>query len=79
MSKAIANHRYRHFKKESMIYTVIEANALDCDNQESLVIYKSEYETAEHPKGTIWVRKKADFESQVKLADGRIVDRFTEI
>jgi hypothetical protein len=44
---------------------------------EPLVVYRSEYEMPDHPKGTLWVRRKADFESTVTLSDGRTVDRFT--
>ena len=79
MSKAINGHRYRHYKKESMVYTVVESNALDCESVESLVVYRSEYETPDHPKGTLWVRSRKDFESRVTLPDGTVVDRFTEI
>lgn len=79
MSKAITGHRYRHFKKETMVYTVVEASALDCDDLTPLVVYRSEYETPDHPKGTIWVRKKAEFEGTKTLPDGTVVDRFTEI
>lgn len=79
MSKAINGHRYRHYKKESMVYTVVESNALDCESVEPLVVYRSEYETPDHPKGTLWVRSRKDFESRVTLADGTVVDRFTEI
>ena len=79
MSKAVANHRYRHYKKETMIYTVVAADALDCESVKPLVVYRSEYETADHPKGTLWVRAREDFESKVTLADGTVVDRFTEI
>ena len=79
MSKAINGHRYRHYKKETMVYTVIESNALDCESVEPLVVYRSEYETPDHPKGTLWVRARKDFESRVTLADGTVVDRFTEI
>ena len=79
MSKAIANHRYRHYKKETMIYTVITADALDCESVKPLVIYRSEYETPDHPKGTLWVRAREDFESKVTLADGTVTDRFSEI
>ena len=32
MSKAIAGHRYRHYKKETMLYTVVSADALDCES-----------------------------------------------
>ncbi|MCQ2123024.1 MAG: hypothetical protein MJZ25_02450 [Fibrobacter sp.] len=42
MSKAITGHRYRHYKKETMVYTVVEANALDCEDVKPLVIYRSE-------------------------------------
>ena len=79
MSKAIANHRYRHYKKETMIYTVVTADALDCESVKPLVIYRSEYETPDHPKGTLWVRAREDFESKVTLADGTVTDRFSEI
>lgn len=79
MSTAKNNHRYRHFKKETMIYTVVEANALDCENLQPLVVYRSEYETPDHPKGTIWVRAKADFEGTKTLPDGAVVERFTDI
>ena len=79
MSKAINGHRYRHYKKESMVYTVVESNAMDCESVEPLVVYRSEYETPDHPKGTLWVRAREDFESKVTLADGTVVDRFTEI
>ena len=79
MSKAVANHRYRHYKKETMIYTVVAAAALDCESVKPLVVYRSEYETPDHPKGTLWVRAREDFESKVTLADGTVVDRFTEI
>ena len=79
MSKAITGHKYRHYKKESMVYTVVESNALDCESVEPLVVYRSEYETPDHPKGTLWVRARKDFESRVTLPDGIVVDRFTEI
>ena len=79
MSKAIAGHMYRHYKKETMVYTVVLADALDCETVEPLVIYRSEYDSPDHPKGTVWVRGRADFESCVTLADGTVVDRFTEI
>ena len=79
MSKAITGHKYRHYKKESMVYTVVESNALDCESVEPLVVYRSEYGTPDHPKGTLWVRAREDFESKVTLADGTVVDRFTEI
>ena len=79
MSKAINGHRYRHYKKESMVYTVIESNALDCESVEPLVVYRSEYETLDHPKGTLWVRSRKDFESRVMLPNGVEMDRFTEI
>ena len=77
MSVAEKGRRYRHYKKETMIYTVVEVGALDCETAEPLVVYRSEYETPDHPKGTLWVRKKSDFESSVTLSDGRTVDRFT--
>ena len=79
MSKAIAGHMYRHYKKETMVYTVVLADALDCETVEPLVIYRSEYDSPDHPKGTVWVRSRTDFESGVTLADGTVVDRFTEI
>ena len=79
MSKAIANHSYSHYKKETMIDTVVTADALDCETVKPLVVYRSEYETPDHPKGTLWVRTREDFESKVTLADGTVVDRFTEI
>ena len=79
MSKAIANHRYRHYKKESMVYTVITADALDCETVKPLVVYRNEYSTPDHPEGTLWVRDRDDFESKVTLPDGSVVDRFTEI
>ena len=79
MSRAIAGHIYRHYKKETMVYTVVMADALDCESVEPMVIYRSDYETPDHPKGTVWVRARADFESRVTLADGTVVDRFTEI
>lgn len=79
MSKAINGHRYRHYKKETMVYTVVESNALDCESVEPLVVYRSEYETPDHPKGTLWVRSRKDFESRVTLANGVEMDRFTEI
>ena len=62
-----------------MIYTVVAADALDCESVKPLVVYCSEYETPDHPKGTLWVRAREDFESKVTLADGTVVDRFTEI
>ena len=79
MSKAINGHMYRHYKKATMVYTVIESNALDCESVEPLVVYRSEYETPNHPKGTLWVRSRKDFESRVMLPDGVEMDRFTEI
>ena len=79
MSKAIAGHMYRHYKKETMVYTVVLADALDCESVQPLVIYRSEYDSPGHPKGTVWVRSREDFESKVTLADGTVVDRFTEI
>ncbi|MBR6318177.1 MAG: DUF1653 domain-containing protein [Fibrobacter sp.] len=79
MSKAIAGRMYRHYKKSTMVYTVVMTDALDCESVEPLVIYRSEYETPDHPKGTVWVRSRRDFESRVILPDGTEVDRFTEL
>ena len=79
MSKAINGHKYRHYKKATMVYTVVESNALDCESVEPLVVYRSEYETPDHPKGTLWVRARKDFESRVMFPDGVEMDRFTEI
>lgn len=79
MSVACKGHRYRHYKKETMVYTVVEDTVLDCETLEPLVVYRSEYETLDHPKGTLWVRRKSDFESVVTLTDGSVTDRFTEI
>ena len=79
MSKAIAGRKYRHYKKAMMVYTVVVADALDCESVQPLVVYRSEYDSPDHPKGTVWVRSREDFESEVTLADGSVVDRFTEI
>ena len=79
MSKAIAGRMYRHYKKSTMVYTVVMTDALDCESVEPLVIYRSEYETPDHPKGTVWVRSRRDFEGRVILPDGTEVDRFTEL
>jgi hypothetical protein len=49
MSVAEKGRRYRHYKKETMVYTVVEI-ALDCETVEPLVIYRSEYETPDHPR-----------------------------
>ena len=62
-----------------MIYTVVTADALDCESVKPLVVYRSEYETPDHPKGTLWVRAREDFESKVTLANGTVTDRFSEI
>ena len=62
-----------------MVYTVVVADALDCESVQPLVVYRSEYDSPDHPKGTVWVRSREDFESKVTLADGSVVDRFTEI
>lgn len=78
MSKAVVGRKYRHYKKATMVYTVVDI-ALDCETVKPLVVYRSEYETPDHPKGTRWVRALEDFESRVTLADGTQVDRFTEI
>ena len=79
MAKAIAGHKYRHYKKETMIYTVVTADALDCESVKPLVVYRSEYDTPDHPNGNLGVRDCEAVESKVTLADGTIVDRFTEI
>lgn len=79
MSKAIAGRKYRHYKKATMVYTVVVVDALDCESVQPLVVYRSEYDSPDHPKGTVWVRSREDFESKVTLADGSVVDRFTEI
>ena len=51
MSVAEKGRRYRHYKKETMVYTVVDI-ALDCETVEPLVVYRSEYETPDHPKGS---------------------------
>ena len=51
MSVAEKGRRYRHYKKETMVYTVVDI-ALDCETVEPLVVYRSEYETPDHPKNT---------------------------
>jgi hypothetical protein len=53
VSKAIAGHKYRHYTKETMICTVVAADALDCESVTPLVVYRSEYETPDRPKGTL--------------------------
>ena len=61
-----------------MAYEVV-AVALDCENPEKeLIIYKSLYETSEHPLGTIWAREKNNFLEEI-TRDGRTFFRFEEI
>ena len=79
MSKAITGHRYRHYKKETMVYTVLEADAIDCEDLKPMVVYRKEYEGGEFPKGSVWIRAKDHFEGKVTLGDGSVVDRFTDI
>lgn len=79
MSIAKVGHLYRHFKKETMIYTVLEVNVLDCENAQPMVLYRAEYDSLDHPRGTIWIRSKEEFEGKKTLPDGRVVERFTDI
>lgn len=59
---------YRHFKGQDMIYEVI-TEAIDSENLERMVVYKSLYNHGNHPKGTVWVRPKENF--LAKVEDGK--------
>ena len=54
MSKAIASRKYRHYKKETMIYTVVTADALDCESVKPLVVYRPI--TPREPYGCVTAR-----------------------
>jgi hypothetical protein len=68
--------KYKHFKGGN--YEVVEI-ALDCEDPKiERVIYKSLYETPEHPIGTVWAREKNNFLEEI-TRDGKTFLRFEEI
>ncbi len=68
--------KYKHLKGGT--YEVV-AVALDCEDPErELVIYKSLYETPEHPIRTVWVREKNNFLEEISR-EGKTIFRFEEI
>ena len=64
--------KYLHYKGKE--YEVIGV-AHDCESLEELVVYKSLYDAPDFAKGTLWVRKRSDFEAMVKVG-GSLVPRF---
>lgn len=66
---------WKHFKGGT--YEIV-AIAKDCeDPSREVVVYKSLYETPEHPIGTIWVREKENFLEKI-TRDGKTFWRFEE-
>lgn len=49
---------YKHFKGGT--YTIVGVG-VDSDTLERIVIYESQYETPDFPKGTWWVRPYDEF------------------
>lgn len=67
--------KYMHYKGNP--YEVI-GEGVHSETLEPVVIYKTLYETPDFPLGSIWVRPKGMFLSEVEL-DGKIVPRFKYI
>lgn len=67
--------KYLHYKGNS--YEVI-GEGVHTETREPVVIYKMLYETPDFPFGSIWVRPKAMFLSNVEV-NGESVPRFKYI
>lgn len=74
--KAIVGKRYRHYKGGE--YTVIAVGHREENPSKLLVVYRSEYEDLEYPRGTVWIRPLESFEEVISLGD-KEVSRFTLI
>lgn len=72
--RAEPGKRYRHYKGGE--YTVLHIGRLESDPGEEYVVYRMEYDAPDYPRGTVWLRKRADFEGQAE-AGGAPTERFT--
>lgn len=64
--------KYLHYKGHE--YEVIGV-ASDSENLEELVVYRALYDSEGFPVGSLWVRKKRNFEEMVEC-NGKMVPRF---
>ncbi len=68
--------QYKHYKGGT--YTVVAIGRLESDPKKLCVIYRSEYDSIDFPKGTVWIRPHDDFEGSVVI-NGVTKERFSEI
>ncbi len=73
--KIITPGIYKHYKGGE--YEVIGVGRIEATLEEC-VIYKALYETADFPKGSIWVRPLSVFAEEIEV-DGVMVQRFFRI
>ena len=67
--------RYKHYKGNT--YQVIDT-AVHSETLEKMVIYKSEYDSPDFKKGTVWVRPLSMFQEKINI-NGEIQSRFSFI
>jgi len=72
---SVALGTYQHFK--GGMYEVIGV-AHHSEDLSEMVVYKSLYETAKFPKGTLWVRPKELFVDTIERNDTSVA-RFTKL
>ncbi len=72
--RAEPGKRYRHYKGGE--YTVLHIGRLESDPGEEYVVYRMEYDAPDYPRGTVWLRKRSNFEERITI-DGVSVQRFT--
>ena len=65
--------RYEHYKGNT--YQVIDI-AIHSESLEKMVVYKSEYDSSDFKKGTIWVRPLSMFLEKIE-SNGETKERFT--
>lgn len=59
--------RYKHYKGGE--YTIIAIGRLESDPHVECVVYRAEYATHDMPKGTVWIRPRAQFEETILVED----------
>lgn len=72
---SILSGRYRHYKGSA--YEVI-AIALHSENKEKMVVYRALEDSADFPKGTVWVRPLSMFTQEV-MVQGNKIPRFSKL
>jgi hypothetical protein len=65
--KAEVGRQYKHYK--GGVYTVLAIGHLEANPAERMVVYQSEYDTTDYPRGTVWIRPVDSFNGTIVIDD----------